>query len=119
MKQIERMAAIALALLCMGLMLGACIAPDTRQVRSFTAEMRPDPGAEPIAQATGTVDVNQGDLAEMMRLTGIGEKTGAAILEERAMHGPFYYPEDLLAVRGIGEKTLAGFQDMLHLTEGE
>ena len=27
-------------------------------------------------------------------------------MEEREKNGPFYYPEDLMNVKGIGEKTL-------------
>ena len=65
------------------------------------------------------VDVNNGNLEEIMRLKGVGEKIGQAVIDERTLHGPYFYPEDLLAVRGIGEKTLAGFRDILKLTDGE
>ena len=67
----------------------------------------------------GTVDVNSADLYELTELHGIGESLAQAILDEREAHGPFRYPEDLLAVRGIGAKKLAGFRDTLDLSAPE
>jgi competence protein ComEA len=58
---------------------------------------------------TGTVDVNTADLQTLCTLNGVGPVTAQAILNERAARGPFDYPEDLLMVKGIGEKTLAKF----------
>lgn len=37
---------------------------------------------------------------------GVGEVIAQRIIEEREENGPFYYPEDLMNVKGIGEKTL-------------
>lgn len=67
----------------------------------------------------GTVDVNTADLYELTELHGVGESLAQAILDEREAHGPFRYPEDLLAVRGIGAKKLAGFRDTLDLSTAE
>ena len=69
----------------------------------------------PIRLPDGEVPVNTGDLAEIMRLPGIGEKIGQAVIDERALNGPYHYPEDLLAVRGIGEKTLERMREQLKL----
>lgn len=93
----------------------------TKQGTSTTvkASGRSMPDVQPVMRPAGTVDVNHGDLQELMLLPKIGEKTGTAILEERALHGAYHYPEDLLAVRGIGEKTLESIRDMLKMTEGE
>ena len=62
-----------------------------------------------------TVSVNSADLYELTELYGVGETLAQAIIDEREAHGPFHYPEDLLAVRGIGQKKLAGFRDALDL----
>ena len=64
----------------------------------------------------GTVDVNGADLYELTELPGIGETLAQAIIDERNAHGAFRYPEDLLAVRGIGAKKLEGFRDWLDLS---
>ncbi len=73
--------------------------------------------AEPIPRQSGWVDVNHGDLQELTKLPGIGETLARAIIDERESRGLFRYPEDLMSVRGIGEKKLAGFYDMLDLSE--
>ena len=39
-------------------------------------------------------------------LPGIGPVLAQRIVDERAARGPFYYPADLMAVPGIGQKTL-------------
>ena len=48
----------------------------------------------------GPVAVNSADADELDTLPGV------RIIEEREENGPFYYPEDLMNVKGIGEKTL-------------
>ena len=65
---------------------------------------------------SGMISVNTADLYELTELAGVGESIGQAIIDERESGGYFYYPEDLLAVRGIGEKTLENIRDMLDMT---
>ena len=64
----------------------------------------------------GVIPVNEADLYELTELPGIGETLGQRIIDERETNGYFVYPEDLLAVRGIGEKTLENFRDMLDMS---
>ena len=54
----------------------------------------------------GPVAVNPADADELDTLPGVGEVIAQRIIEEREENGPFYYPEDLMNVNGIGEKTL-------------
>ena len=44
-------------------------------------------------------------------IKGIGEQRAADILAYRQANGPFEKPEDLLEVKGIGEKKLAAIID--------
>lgn len=120
MKVVREIAALVLMLTGIALMVVPAIM-QTKQGTSctVTAFGRSMAEVRAVARSAGTVDVNHGDLQELMLLPKIGEKTGTAILEERALHGAYHYPEDLLAVRGIGEKTLEGFRNMLKITEGE
>ena len=64
----------------------------------------------------GTIAVNMADLYELTELPGVGETIGQRIIDERESGGYFLYPEDMLAVSGIGVKTLEGFRDMLDMT---
>jgi competence protein ComEA len=50
----------------------------------------------------GTLRINEAETDELIQLPGIGETLAQAILDERSVHGSFYYPEDLLAIKGIG-----------------
>lgn len=67
----------------------------------------------------GTVQVNTASLDELIELPGVGETIGQYIMDERESRGPFLYPEDLLSVRGIGEKTLENLRDWLDMTLGD
>ena len=54
-----------------------------------------------------SVDVNSADAETIAdALTGIGIKTAMLIVDYRDQNGPFASAGDLLAVKGIGEKTL-------------
>ena len=52
------------------------------------------------------VNVNTASSEELSSLPGIGAVLAERIIKEREEHGLFHYPEDLLSVSGIGEKTL-------------
>lgn len=67
----------------------------------------------------GIIAVNDADEEELRMLPGIGEKLSGLIVQERKDNGPYYYAEDLEAVKGIGPGTLGGFRDMIDLAMGE
>lgn len=52
------------------------------------------------------INVNTADKEELIRLPGVGEVIAERIMEYREEHGDFKAVEDLLNVKGIGEKTL-------------
>ena len=52
------------------------------------------------------IDINSASKEELLLLPGIGEKYAGRIILHRKEHGPFRTVEQLLAVRGIGPKTL-------------
>lgn len=54
----------------------------------------------------GAVNVNAATAEELMLLPGVGEVKAKAIIEARTQK-PFAKKEDLLVVKGIGDKTLA------------
>jgi len=63
------------------------------------------------------VQVNRADLTELMRLPGIGPAYAERILEERDRNGPFWFPEDLEAVSGIGPQTVLRLREALDWTD--
>ena len=50
------------------------------------------------------VNINTATLEELITLDGIGPAVANRILEFRGKHGPFQKPEDLMMVKGIGQK---------------
>ncbi len=63
----------------------------------------------------GPVAVNTATVDELCELYGVGVSLAEAIIAEREANGPFAFPEDLLGVKGIGEKKLAGFMEQIRL----
>ena len=61
------------------------------------------PAAKPAAPLT-PVNINTASVAELDALPGIGAKTAALIIEYRQKNGPFKKVEELMNVRGVGEK---------------
>jgi comEA protein len=63
--------------------------------------------AAPTAKATpdAPVDLNNASAAELQSVPGIGKVTAQRIVEWREKHGPFRRAEDLMKVKGIGEKS--------------
>ena len=53
---------------------------------------------------TGSININTASATELEALPGIGAKTAARIVEYRQKNGPFKKIEDLMNVRGVGEK---------------
>ncbi len=62
---------------------------------------------------TGQVNLNSADAALLDSLPGIGPAIAARIIAWRDENGPFRSVDELLAVSGIGEKTLEGFRDLV------
>jgi competence ComEA-like helix-hairpin-helix protein len=71
--------------------------------------------AEPLAEGE-RVDPNRAPEAELDRLPGVGPATARAIASARQEGAVFGRPEDLLAVRGIGEATLERIRPALDLS---
>ena len=50
------------------------------------------------------IDLNAATATELMELPRVGARTAARILAFRQQHGGFQRPEELMNVKGIGEK---------------
>lgn len=83
---------------------------------SYAATGRHTP-VQAVPVQTGAIPVNSADLDLLDELPGVGEATAETIVQERTQNGAFFYPEDLMHVKGIGESKLEDMRDMLDLTE--
>ena len=70
------------------------------------------PGAR--EKQSGPVNINSAGKEALMDLPGVGEKTADAIIEMRT-HLPFRQPEDLMNVKGIGEKKFAKMKEFVRV----
>ena len=69
---------------------------------------RAEEGAAAAAPGGGVagslVNINLATADQLQALSGVGEATARAIVEDREAHGPFSSVEDLMRVSGIGQK---------------
>lgn len=64
-------------------------------------------GSALAAESEGVVNINEADEGQLALLPRVGPALAIRIIEHRKENGPFEAPEDLMLVRGIGEKTFA------------
>ena len=57
------------------------------------------------AQEGGNVNINKASVEELTKLKGIGSAYAERIVNYRDKNGPFEKPEDIMKVKGIGQKT--------------
>ncbi len=70
------------------------------------AAARQAAGARASAKApvAAPININTAAATDLVALPGIGAKTAARIVEYRQKNGPFKKVEELMNVRGVGEK---------------
>ena len=71
--------------------------------------------ASKSAASNQIVNVNTASAADFEALPGVGPKVAARIIEYREKHGPFKKVEDLMNVRGLGEKNFLKLKGQLTL----
>jgi competence protein ComEA len=62
--------------------------------------------ASAIAAQAGKIDINKASAEELTQLQKVGPTTAERIVAYRKANGPFKSPDDLMQVKGVGEKIL-------------
>jgi comEA protein len=73
------------------------------------------------AQKSGEkkININTASAIELQKLPRIGAKVALRIIDFREKHGKFKRVEDLMKVKGIGEKTFMNLKDLITVGSGE
>ncbi|NOZ25940.1 MAG: helix-hairpin-helix domain-containing protein [Nitrospirae bacterium] len=76
-------------------------------------------GAWTTALAAGgqKKDINKASREELLDIKGIGDKRATAILRYIQEHGPVREMNELLRVRGVGEKTLEKIKEAFEVKD--
>lgn len=61
------------------------------------------------------VNINTADTTRLTTLTGVGTQLAKRITEYRKQNGPFQKPEDIMQVKGIGQKVFNQNKDRIVL----
>lgn len=61
------------------------------------------------------ININQDDHSTLQKLPRIGPAMATRIIEYREANGPFDRIEDLMEVRGIGEKTFMNLRELIEV----
>ena len=79
----------------------------TAVTRSATARQRATPGAP--------VNLNAASLAQLQTLPGVGASTAQRILDYRQKNGAFKKIEELMNVKGLGEKSFLKLKPLVNV----
>jgi competence protein ComEA len=79
----------------------------TAAAKSATARQRATPGAP--------VNLNAASLAQLQTLPGVGASTAQRILDYRQKNGAFKKIEELMNVKGLGEKSFLKLKPLVNV----
>lgn len=64
---------------------------------------------------TDKININTASLSELTTLTGIGEVIGQRIIDYRSENGLFYSIEEIMEVKGVGEKIFENIKEHIKI----
>ena len=73
--------------------------------------------AEKISDDTAKININTASVEELLELKFIGPEFAERIVQYRTEHGPFERVEDIMKVRGIGQKALDANKDIMTVVD--
>jgi len=72
-----------------------------------------------MGKAAALLNLNTATVEQLEALPGIGRRTAERILEQRQKNGGFKKIEDLMSVKGIGEKSFLKLRPMITVAKAD
>ena len=72
-----------------------------------------------ISAAIDTIDINKATKEDLLQIDGIGQDIAENIIDYRSSHGKFGSVDELINVKGIGEKKLEVIKNYVYVEENE
>ena len=88
-----------------------------QQAKSPSTRSSNLPGVTTTTPAPAPININTASQAQLETLPGVGAKAAQRIIEYRKQNGHFKKVEDLMNVKGFGEKTFLKLKPLLTVGE--
>ncbi len=82
-------------------------------IKEKNSEILPSTKEENKTEINGKVNINTASVSELTKLSGIGDKKAALIIEYRNTYGGFKSIDELKNVKGIGDATFTKIKDQI------
>lgn len=121
MFDLTRQEKIILLFLAFSFVAGLGISAHKKAQQRLELSIAPDQTTATRAQADRFIEqqrfinINSFKIEELRRLPGVGEKLAAEIVAYHKLHGSFRAKEELMQVKGIGEKKFEKLKELIAL----
>ena len=120
MRAVFMLLAIAAVITSGAIPAAAAQKPSSAKVTKVTRVTKPTAvtkATAPAPTASSPINLNTATQAQLEALPGVGAKAAERVLEYRQKNGNFKKVEDLMNVKGFGEKTFLKLKPLLTVTE--
>ncbi len=101
------------------LLCGSPLSAQAEEAKSDSAQEATTTGKDAAGGAAALLNLNTATVEQLESLPGIGRRTAERILEQRQKSGGFKKIEDLMSVKGIGEKSFLKLKPMITVAKAE